>query len=86
MGPTEFLLSIFGGWIILLILTAVVQLKKPHQTSFGPAMLFLGLVTGSSTLSVTHSLWGGLAVGVVALIGYFRLQYVVKISLRTLST
>jgi len=43
-------------------------------------------VTGSSTLSVTHSLWWGLAVGVVALIGYFRLQYVVKISLRTLST
>src|SRR5205085_664120 len=42
MSPTAFLFSIFAAWIILLILTAVVQLKKPHQTSFGPAMLLLG--------------------------------------------
>ena len=68
------------------ILTAVVQLKKPHQTSFVPAMLVLGLITGSSTMSVTHSVWWGLAVGVMALIGYFVLQHVVRISLRPAST
>ena len=82
MSPTVFLWSILGGWIILLIFTAVVQLKKPHQTSFGPAMPVLGLITGSSTMSVTHSVWWGLAVGVMALIGYFVLQHVVRISLR----
>lgn len=86
MSPTTFLFTVFSAWIILLILTAVVQLKKPHQTSFGPAMLLLGVITGSSTFTVTHSLWWVLAVGAVALIGYFVLQQVVRISLRPRST
>ena len=86
MSPTAFLLFIFAGWIVLLIFAAVVQLKKPHQTSFGPAMLLLGVITGSSTFTVTHSLWWVLAVGATALIGYFVLQQVVRISLRPPST
>jgi hypothetical protein len=85
MSPTVFLWSILGGWIILLILIAVVQLKKPHQTSFGPPMLILGLTTGSSAVSVSHSVWWGLAFGAMALIGYFVLQHVVRISLRSAS-
>jgi hypothetical protein len=84
--PTVFLWSILGGWIILLILIALVQLKKPHQTSFGPAMLILGLTTGSSAVSAAHSVWWGLAFGAMALIGYFVLQHVVRISLRSAST
>ena len=86
MSPTAFLLFIFAGWIILLIFAAVVQLKKPHQTSFGPAMLLLGVITGSSTFTVTHSFWWVLAVGASALVGYFVLQQVVRISLRPRST
>ncbi len=86
MSPTVYLWLIFGGWILLLILTAVTQLKKPHNTSFGPPMLILGLISGSATVSVTHSVWWGLAVGIMALIGYFVLQHVVRISLRPMST
>jgi hypothetical protein len=86
MSPTVFLWSILGGWIILLVLTAVVQLKKPRQTSFGPAMLILGLTTGSSAVAVAHSVWWGLAFGAMALIGYFVLQQAVRISLRSAST
>ena len=86
MSPTVYLWLIFGGWILLLILTAVTQLKKPHKTSFGPPMLILGLISGSATVSVTHSVWWGLAVGIMALIGYFVLQQVVRISLRPMST
>jgi len=86
MSPAVFMWWIVGGWILLLILAAVVQLKKPHQTSFGPPMLILGLVGGSSAVSVTHSVWWGLAVGAVALIGYFVLQHVVRISLRSVSS
>ena len=86
MSPTVYLWSVFGGWIILLIVTAVVQLKKPHKTSFGPPMVVLGLIGGSCTVSVTHSVWWGLAVGAMALVGYFVLQQVVRISLRPMST
>lgn len=86
MSSAVFLWWIFGGWIVLLILIAVVQLKKPHQTSFGPAMLILGLITGSGAMSVGHSVWWGLAFGAMALIGYFVLQHVVKISLRSVPT
>lgn len=85
MSNTVFLWSIFGGWMILLTSAAVVQLKKPHQTSFGPPMLFLGLSTGSAAVSVTHSVWWGLVFGAIALIGYFVLQHVVRISLRSVS-
>jgi len=85
MSPVVYLWLIFGGWIVLLILTAVIQLKKPHKTSFGPPMLILGLLGGSTTVSVTHSVWWGLAVAVMALIGYFVLQHVVRISLRPMS-
>jgi hypothetical protein len=49
-------------------------------------MLILGLLGGSSTVSVTHSVWWGLVVGAMALTGYFVLQHVVRISLRSLST
>jgi hypothetical protein len=42
MSSAVFLWSMLGGGIILLILTAVVQFKKPHQTSFGPPMLTWG--------------------------------------------
>ena len=80
---TVFLWSIFGGWIILLILTAVVQLKKPHQTSFGPPMLILGLSSG--TAAAAYSVWWVLTFGAMALIGYFVLQHVVRISLRSVS-
>jgi hypothetical protein len=86
MSSAVFLWSIFAGWIILLILIAVVQLTKPRQTSFGPAMLILGLITGSGAMSVAHSAWWGLAFGALALIGYFVLQHVVRISLRSVST
>jgi hypothetical protein len=86
MSSTLFLWLTLGGWIILLVSIAVVQLKKPHQTSFGPAMLVLGLLTGSSTVSVTHSVWWGLAVVAMALIGYFVLQHVVRVSMRPVST
>ena len=86
MSPTVFLWSILGGWIILLILIAVVQLKKPHQTSFGPAMLVLGLTTGSSAVSVSHSVWWGFAFGAIALNAYLKRQHVVRISLRSASS
>lgn len=83
MSSTVFLWSIFSGWIILLILTAVVQLKKLHQTSFGPPMLILGLSSGAA--SAAYSLWWALAFGAMALIGYFVLQHVVRISLRSVA-
>ena len=83
MNPTVFLWSILDGWIILLILTVVVQLKKPHQTSFGPPMLIVGLSSGAA--SAAYSVWWVLAFGAMALIGYFVLQHVVRISLRPVS-
>lgn len=83
MSSTVFLWSTLGGWIVLLVMTAVVQLKKPHQTSFGPPMLILGLSSGAA--SAGYSVWWVLAFGALALIGYFALQHVVKISLRRAS-
>ena len=83
MSSNVFLWLMVGGWIILLIATAVVQLKKPHQTSFGPPMLILGLSSGAA--SAAYSVWWVLGFGAIALIGYFVLQHVVRISLRPVS-
>ena len=83
MSDHVFLWFVFGGWLVLLAIVALTQLKmRPGATSFAGPMITLGLITGASTVAKTHSFWWGLAVAAMGLVGYVVLGQVVRVSTR----